>query len=110
MLFCPTCANILLTEKTLNDFRFFCKTCPYVFVVEQKFENKMHLDRKEVDDVLGGAEAWKDVDQTTVQCVNHNYCRNNRAYFKQIQIRSADEPMTTFFKCTQCGHQWNANE
>ena len=82
MLFCPTCSNILLTEKTLSDFRFFCKTCPYVFVVEQKFESKLTLDRKEVDDVLGGQEAWKDVDQTTINCVNHNHCKNTKAYFK----------------------------
>ena len=46
----------------MSDFRFFCKTCPYVFRVQHKFENKMPLDRKEVDDVLGGADAWKNVD------------------------------------------------
>ena len=43
MLFCPTCSNILLTEKTLADFRFFCKTCPYVFRVQQQFETKTDL-------------------------------------------------------------------
>lgn len=63
MLFCPTCANLLLIEKTMADFRFFCRTCPYVFVLEQKFEKKMQLERKEVDDVLGGKEAWENVDQ-----------------------------------------------
>lgn len=79
MLFCPTCANLLLIEKTLADFRFFCKTCPYVFVVEQKVEKTMHLERKEVDDILGGKEAWKDVDQIDETCP---VCRNNKAYFK----------------------------
>ena len=59
MLFCPTCANLLLIEKSHNsDFRFFCKTCPYIFVVTRPFENKMTLQRKEADDVLGGREAW----------------------------------------------------
>ena len=84
MLFCPTCSNILLTEKTLADFRFFCKTCPYVYKVETIIEHKMHLDRKEVDDVLGGAEAWKDVEQTQVQCTNEigQACTSTRAYFK----------------------------
>ncbi|XP_009993826.1 PREDICTED: DNA-directed RNA polymerase III subunit RPC10 [Chaetura pelagica] len=35
-------------------------------------------------------------------------CEHPRAYFMQIQTRSADEPMTTFYKCcnAQCGHRW----
>lgn len=103
MLFCPTCANLLLIEKTLADFRFYCKTCPYIFVVEQKVQKKMHLERKEVDDVLGGQEAWENVDQIDADCPS---CSHRRAYFMQIQIRSADEPMTIFFKCVKCGNQW----
>ena len=66
MHFCPTCGNLLLIEKTLADFRFFCKTCPYVFILEGKIEKTMLLERKEVDDVLGGAEAWKDADQVEI--------------------------------------------
>ena len=103
MFFCPTCANLLLIEKTLSDFRFFCKTCPYVFVVQQKVAKTMHLDRKEVDDVLGGKEAWKDVDQIEALCPI-NSCAFTKAYFKQIQIKSGDEPMTVFFKCVKCSH------
>ena len=35
-------------------------------------------------------------------------CGHLRAYFMQIQTRSADEPMTTFYKCCEisCGHRW----
>ncbi len=35
-------------------------------------------------------------------------CEHPRAYFMQIQTRSADEPMTTFYKCCspECGHRW----
>ncbi|KAF3338321.1 DNA-directed RNA polymerase III subunit RPC10 [Carex littledalei] len=35
-------------------------------------------------------------------------CHNGEAYFKQMQIRSADEPMTTFYKCCndKCHYDW----
>lgn len=59
--------------------------------------NRKELDRKEVDDVLGGEGAWDNVDQTTAQCPVEA-CDGSRAYFFQLQIRSADEPMTTFYK------------
>jgi DNA-directed RNA polymerase III subunit RPC11 len=64
------------------------------------------MTRKEVDDVLGGEDAWKHADSTTATCPK---CDNDRAYFYQLQIRSADEPMTTFYRCTACTHQWREN-
>ncbi|KAJ7226895.1 hypothetical protein GGX14DRAFT_385686 [Mycena pura] len=53
---------------------------------------RTRLVRKAVDDVLGGAEAWRDADSTMASCPK---CNNDKAYFYQLQIRSADEPMTT---------------
>jgi len=54
---------------------------------------------------LGGSAAWDNVDSTDADCPK---CDNKRAYFMQIQTRSADEPMTTFYKCTnqECGNRW----
>ena len=59
----------------------------------------------QVDDVLGGAAAWENVDATDTVCPK---CDHRRAYFMQIQTRSADEPMTTFYKCCAaiCGNRW----
>jgi uncharacterized paraquat-inducible protein A len=71
------------------------------------------MTRKQVDDVLGGDDAWKHADSTTgmprpdktasittsadkaPQKATCPKCDNDRAYFYQLQIRSADEPMTT---------------
>lgn len=60
---------------------------------------------KELDDVLGGTAAWANVDATDERCPK---CAHPRAYFMQIQTRSADEPMTTFYKCCnhECAHRW----
>ena len=86
--------------------RFYCQTCPYVQPITARTEKRLPLARKKVDDVLGGEGAWKNVDTTDVKCPS---CANGQAYFMQIQIRSADEPMTTFYRCTACRRNWSSN-
>lgn len=98
-----TCCVALVYLQS-DGMRFFCQTCPYLFQINDKVEKKVPLQRKQVDDVLGGDEAWENVDQTETRCP---HCEFTKAYFMQIQIRSADEPSTTFYKCVQCKKQWN---
>ncbi|KAJ1501885.1 DNA-directed RNA polymerase III subunit RPC10 [Coelomomyces lativittatus] len=54
---------------------------------------------------MGNEKAWKNVDSIDVPCPK---CEHPRAYFMQIQIRSADEPMSIFYKCCNlsCAHHW----
>ncbi|XP_068125371.1 transcription elongation factor A protein 3-like [Hyperolius riggenbachi] len=33
-------------------------------------------------------------------------CRKKNCTYNQVQTRSADEPMTTFVLCNECGHRW----
>jgi transcription elongation factor S-II len=35
-----------------------------------------------------------------------NKCGQNKTTYFQLQTRSADEPMTTFVTCCNCGHHW----
>eukprot|EP01095_Lingulamoeba_sp_RSL-Kostka_P015148 TRINITY_DN6872_c0_g1_i1.p1 TRINITY_DN6872_c0_g1~~TRINITY_DN6872_c0_g1_i1.p1 ORF type:complete len:111 (+),score=28.37 TRINITY_DN6872_c0_g1_i1:57-389(+) len=106
MFFCPCCGNLLLTELASEGLRFFCQTCPYVCDIEKTITKKIALERKKVDDVLGGTEEWKNFPVMTISCENPK-CKGNSANFMQLQIRSADEPATTFFNCTTCGFGWN---
>lgn len=39
------------------------------------------------------------------RCPN-DACRHDQAYFQEVQIRSADEPATLFFRCTKCAVNW----
>ncbi|KAG4306101.1 hypothetical protein PORY_000089 [Pneumocystis oryctolagi] len=106
MMFCPACGNHLLIGTSFTGYnRFECRTCPYEFPIDRYLCSKRIMKQKEIDDVLGGEGAWDNVDKTDAQCPS-TYCGNFKAYFFQIQIRSADEPMTTFYKCTKCGHRW----
>ncbi|KAK0089967.1 hypothetical protein PV325_004444 [Microctonus aethiopoides] len=105
LLFCPTCGNALRVVEGSSGLRFSCISCPYIFNITRKISTRNYPKLKEVDDVLGGLAAWKNVDSTEERCPK---CSHNRAYFMQIQTRSADEPMTTFYKCcnSECGHNW----
>lgn len=47
--------------------------------------------------MFGGPGAWDDAQKAEVQCPREG-CDSNEAAFFQVQIRSADEPMTSFFK------------
>ena len=108
MHFCPRDGALLMIECFEGSMRFFCQLCPYTYKVVRPIVYEVKLERKAVDDVMGGEEAWANVDQTEVICPK---CANTQAYFFQLQIRSADEPMTTFYKCTSsvCGNRWKDN-
>lgn len=101
---------MLQITRGTDGHRFECRTCPYVFPIKDNVRvfDRQYMERKEVDDMLGGEGAWDNVDQTTILCPK-NSCGGEKAYFYQLQIRSADEPMTTFYKCTKCGNQWREN-
>ena len=104
LLFCPRCANLCLLRQDHDGTKLWCRTCPYVYRVLQRYASKgAPLKKKQMQDVLGGADAWKDVATTDARCPA---CSCKLAYFRQMQIRSADEPMTTFYKCVDCGAQW----
>lgn len=111
LLFCPTCSNLLTISRipstNLNSRAlagqnaFICSTCPYLYPLQKRYYERKTLQRKDVDDILGGADAWDNVDRTSQNCTDES-CGNGEAYFYQLQIRSADEPMTSFFKVRLC--------
>ena len=83
--------------------RLRCASCPYAYDVVDGVKQRVDARKKTVDDVLGGDDAWRNVDKTSATCPG---CAHDEAYFMQIQIRSADEPMSVFYKCVKCARQW----
>lgn len=111
MWFCPLDGTLLhvrhndnMSDDGSSGGYFFCGTCPYSCPIGTMVTKKTFPSRKVVDDILGGASAWENVDRTMATCPS---CNHNEAFFMQIQIRSADEPMSIFYKCVKCSHQWN---
>lgn len=109
LLFCPNCANIL-TISSMGSVRnrLECRTCPYEHSITGPFYSRKEFERQEREDVFGGAGEWDNADKTPAQCPKDN-CSGYEAAFYQVQIRSADEPMTTFLKCMTCGARWREN-
>jgi DNA-directed RNA polymerase III subunit RPC11 len=106
---CPHCANILTVSLTLNRTnRLECRTCPYEHAITDPVFSRRVFERKEREDVFGGPGAWDNAQKSKAQCPNEG-CIGEEAAFFQVQIRSADEPMTSFFKCMTCGHRWREN-
>jgi DNA-directed RNA polymerase III subunit RPC11 len=93
MLFCPYCSNFLVVEADSSTGKnaWICNTCAYQFPIKTqvsalsegglkcekliciesdldaliKMVSRTKLKRKEVDDVLGGEDMWKDASSTT---------------------------------------------
>ncbi|XP_048008219.1 transcription elongation factor A protein 3 isoform X34 [Megalobrama amblycephala] len=43
---------------------------------------------------------------TTTDLLQCGKCRKKNCTYNQVQTRSADEPMTTFVLCNECGNRW----
>jgi len=119
LLFCPTCSNLLyvgqvptnrldLDDPTVGQNRLECRTCPYVYLLTKRFYERKLFQRTEREEVFGGPGAWDNAQKGNVQCPKEGCDGNEAAYF-QVQIRSADEPMTSFFKCMTCDNRWREN-
>lgn len=107
MQFCPTCGNILLIDAKSGETNLFCRTCIYTIDVERgkAISRRVYPIQKKVDDILEDM-AWGGTTEQGGKCPR---CSHPKAYFKEMQTRSADEPATIFYKCEnkKCGHQWN---
>jgi transcription elongation factor S-II len=48
--------------------------------------------------------------ETNIEASTDTYtcrkCKNNKCAYYQMQTRSADEPMTTYVSCLNCGNRW----
>ncbi|XP_047268813.1 DNA-directed RNA polymerase III subunit RPC10 isoform X2 [Capsicum annuum] len=101
MEMCPDCTTLLQYELPHMDrpARFFCPVCPYL-----KLKKKQPLVKKQMDPVI----STEDMDNASTAEVPCPACGYREAAYYQVQIRSADEPMTTFYKCKNkmCGNNW----
>ena len=62
---------------------------------------KLIQDKKEKDENRYAPKLDGNTDMFTCR-----KCKSNKCSYYQLQTRSADEPMTTFVTCVNCGNRW----
>ena len=107
-LVCPTCGCVLTVSvhQESNKNRFECRACPFEHTITKPFFQRRQFSRKEKEDVFGGKEQFKNAQKDKVDCPKDS-CEGKEAAFYQVQIRSADEPMTTFYKVRSLACVWS---
>ncbi|KAH7699009.1 DNA-directed RNA polymerase III polypeptide [Aphelenchoides avenae] len=105
LLFCPQCGTFLQVDQGPECTQFTCSGCPYGLPVTKRVSSRLYPQLKDLDEVLGGPSAWQNAQITEERCPR---CTHEKAYFMQLQTRSADEPMTVFYRCAnaECAHRW----
>ena len=99
---CGNIHNPVLLEK-VRDRKILPHQLAFMTARElfpEKWSQLLDEQQKRAD-ALNELEVGKTTDQ--YRC---GRCGNRKCTYYELQIRSADEPMTIFITCTQCGNQW----
>jgi len=79
----------------------FCGMSNQEMASEERKQANDLLHQKNLHNSLAAAEQEAETD--AFQC---GRCKQRKTRYRQAQTRSADEPMTTFVTCTNCGNRW----
>lgn len=81
----------------------FVRMSPGELVPPTILKKRAEYARKDAESTIVVDDAsW--APDASVTC--HGCKQKGHIVFRQIQMRSADEPPTTFYKCRRCGHSW----
>lgn len=74
---------------------------------EQLASQRRKLENLKIrETMLKEAERGQNARQATTNQFQCGKCRKWETTYFQMQTRSADEPMTTFVQCVNCGARW----
>ncbi|MBI2543579.1 MAG: transcription factor S [Candidatus Aenigmarchaeota archaeon] len=107
MKFCEKCGNLLVVEKKRKNTYLVCRKCKRVYKSpgeKLRISEIMHDDKKKIV-VMSEKDQFSELPKTKIICPK---CDHMEAYWWMQQTRSADEPPTTFYRCTKCSYSWRS--
>lgn len=105
MEFCPKCGKVMILKKKSSNSTLVCPKCGFEKKAEEVVVTNVVKKRSKPSPLTIESGEEEKVLPTTTDVVCPK-CGNREAYWWSIQTRSADEPMTLFFRCTKCNHTW----
>ncbi len=107
MEFCPKCGSIMKKKVRDGVSILSCTQCDFEKPLEDesanKYKAKTEKEKHPSEKTVVVEEDMETKPKTEETCPK---CGNKEAYYWQYQTRSADEPATRFYKCTECGYTW----
>lgn len=97
MQFCPKCGSILMPKNVGGKKMMGC-SCGY------KHNAESVAIKEEVKQQGEEVQVIENEDSEVLPLTDYDCkkCGHDKAYFWEIQTRSADEPATRFYKCEKC--------
>lgn len=86
-----------LLDKEFNEFELCA------FEPKDMFPERWELLNKRFNENTLKEETQPDENEGMFRC---GKCKTRKTTYYQMQTRSADEPMTTFVTCINCGNKW----
>ena len=99
MKFCPKCE----TKLKEVDSSLRCLKCGHTEDEQSKRPKDSTDSLSNEFNVFEGDEGEVSHPTIKMQCEK---CDNDEAIWWMLQTRSADEPTTRFYRCTQCRYTW----
>lgn len=103
--------NFNLADKKNNRFRgiildgklnpqSFPKLQPIEMASEEEIQKLDKLEAERIHEMVTATQS------ATTDMFKCGKCKQTKCSYFQLQTRSADEPMTTFIQCHNCGNRW----
>lgn len=108
--FCPECSG-LLKKQVLDGVAYLVCRCGYKKSLDKSLEEEMRNEKiqkkkKDLDNRLIVVSEEDKINVHPLVKKECPHCGNLEAEAWQEQTRSADEPSTSFFRCTKCRKTW----